>query len=90
MSQYAPQSKALRRLRQEQAKIPRPDHIPLHRTLKVWPQSCFDCALKRGWSAEHLLGLETPFKCVHRTDLQDRQHLCAVWNKRIEETGGRC
>lgn len=42
----------------------------------AWTESCFDCAVKRGWSKD-IKVLPYPFMCVHRTDMQGEQKACA-------------
>lgn len=63
-------------------------------TVKVWKQSCFDCAVTRGWTPakimedlriSHGYGVSpSDFKCVHRTDLAGREHICAAMQKLVD------
>jgi len=50
---------------------------------KAWDESCFNCAITRGWTKEYLLSMPYPFQCVHRQDMEGKQRVCAVWKKRV-------
>lgn len=53
-------------------------------TWKVWPKSCQDCLLKRGWSKADLAKMPYPFFCVHRTGETGDQRVCAGDKKKAE------
>lgn len=50
-------------------------------TVEIWEKSCFDCAVKRGWTTKDTPGI---WYCPHRLSIEGEIKVCAGWRSAVK------